>query len=163
MVRTKVVVLAVVLLGVIGSALLANSLYSLYSLPGTVTGPVPSSFTVNGKTFGFNFTATTQAERESGLMNRKVTGATTMLFAFPAYGKWAFWMYGTNTSLDIIWVNATGDLGQVVYLVASAPPCYNSGACTIYRPTSGANCVIEAKGGFAAANGITTGTTIQFG
>ncbi|MDG6903280.1 MAG: DUF192 domain-containing protein [Nitrososphaerota archaeon] len=159
----KGVLLVIALLGVSGIVLLSYNFYSMLSLPGTVTTPVPSTFTVNGRTFGFNFTATTQAERESGLMNTKVTRATTMLFAFPTSGKWAFWMYDTNTSLDIIWVTASGDSGQVVYLVTTAPPCYSSVACAVYRPTSGANYVIEARGGFAAANGITIGTTIEFG
>ncbi|MDG6952791.1 MAG: DUF192 domain-containing protein [Nitrososphaerota archaeon] len=158
----KAALLVIVLLGVSGVALLAYDNYSAYSQPGSVSTPVPSAFALNGKTFEFNFTATTQAERESGLMNRRVTDVTTMLFAFPTYGKWAFWMYDTNTSLDIIWVNATGDSGQVVYLVASAPPCYNSGTCTVYTPTAEANYVIEAQGGFAAANGIAVGTTIKF-
>ena len=158
----KAALLVIVLLGVSGVALLAYNVYSTYSQPGSVSTPVPSAFALNGKTFEFNFTATTQAERESGLMNRRVTNATTMLFAFPTYDKWAFWMYDTNTSLDIIWVNATGGSGQVVYIVASAPPCYNSSTCAVYTPTAEANYVIEAKGGFAAANGIAIGTTIKF-
>ncbi|MDG6942449.1 MAG: DUF192 domain-containing protein [Nitrososphaerota archaeon] len=160
--HVKAVLFVTVLLGVSGVALLVYDVNSLYSQPGNVSAAVPSAFTFNGKTFDFNFTATTQSERESGLMNRMVTGATTMLFAFPTYGKWAFWMYDTNTSLDIIWVNATGDSGQVVYLVASVPPCYNSGTCAIYTPTAEANYVIEARGGFAAANGLTIGSKILF-
>lgn len=136
-------------------------LYALAQPPGSVTSPVPSSFTVNGKTYAFNFTATTQAEREAGLMNRKVTAATTMLFAFPSFGKWSFWMYDTNTSLDMIWLNATGGSARVVYLVTSAPSCYDSSACRVYTPASEANYVIEAKAGFAAANGVVVGTAVQ--
>lgn len=155
--------LALLLLVASAGALVAYDAYTGYSKSGNVTSQVPSSFMLHGKTYGFNFTATTQAERESGLMNRKVTAATTMLFAFPSFGKWAFWMYDTNTSLDIIWVNATGGLARVVYIVTSAQPCYSSGTCTVYTPTSSANYVIEAKGGFAAANGVVVGTVFTFG
>lgn len=130
---------------------------------GGVSAEVPTSFTVNGKTFVFNFTATTGPERAAGLMNRRVTSTTTMLFVFPSFSRWAFWMYDTNTSLDMMWVNATGTSGRVVYLVDSALPCYNANACAIYTPPLAANYVIEAKAGFAANNGVTVGTEIQFG
>ncbi len=148
-------------------ALVVYAVYVATSAPGPVTGSVPSSFTANGRTFVFNYTAVTEAERESGLMNKKVTNSTTMLFAFPSLVSQQFWMYNTNTSLDIIWVNATGDSGTVVYVVTSAQPCSNAygNGCPDYPSTAPplANYVIEAKAGFAAANGIEVGTTIQFG
>ena len=154
-------------LGVIAvvALLVGYTVYESSVGPGSVTSKVPSIFTVNGRTFVFTYVATTQQEREAGLMNRKVTNNTTMLFAFPYPSKWAFWMYDTNTSLDMIWVNATGDSGRVVYLTAGAPPCFNSFGygCATYAPSTEANYVIEAKAGFAATYGITTGTTILFG
>lgn len=98
-------------------------------------------------------------------MNKHVTNTTTMLFAFPYFDRWTFWMYDTNTSLDMIWLNATGNSVRVVYLVTAAQPCYSnpSDNCMKYTPTLEANYVIEAKAGFAAANGILVGTSIQFG
>jgi len=123
---------------------------------------VPSSFSVNGKSFRFTYVATTESERTSGLMNRKITNKTTMLFAFPSSGEWSFWMSDTNTSLDMIWVNATGNTGRVVYLVTDAQLCLNGAPCMIYTPSAPANYVIEAKAGFAATNEITSGTTVSF-
>jgi uncharacterized membrane protein (UPF0127 family) len=145
--------------------LAAYEIFTLESGPiaCNASGPVPSSFTVNGKTYSFTYTATTDAERQAGLMNKKVINTTTMLFVFPSSGKWSFWMYDTNASLDMIWICANGGSGQVVYLVNSAPPCYNSSTCIIYTPTSNANYVIEAKAGFVAVNRITAGTAIQLG
>jgi len=145
--------------------LVTYTVYESSVVPGSVTSGVPSRFTVNGRTFVFTYVATTQQERQAGLMNRKVTNATTMLFAFPYSSKWSFWMYDTNTSLDMIWVNVTGDSGLVVYLTAGAPPCFNSFGygCTTYTPSTAANYVIEAKAGFAATYGVATGTTILFG
>jgi uncharacterized protein len=152
------VVVVVVLVGVYAA-------YVATSGPGPVTGPVPSSFTVDGRTHSFTYTATNQAQWQQGLMNKPVTNTTTMLFAFPYFDRWQFWMFDTPSSLDMIWVNATGNSGRVVYLVASAPPCLtiNSNTCARYTPTAAANYVIEAKAGFAAANNITKGSTIQFG
>ena len=135
--------------------------YASLQVPGPVTTSVPSSFTVNGKTYSFTYVATTEPEREAGLMNKKVTNQTTMLFAFPSSERWPFWMYDTNTSLDMSWVIATGNSGQVVSVVTSAPPCYDS--CPSYTPAGPANYVIEAKAGFASSNGILVGTSISFG
>ena len=156
-------ILALCVIAVV-ALLVIYTVYESSNVPGSVTSRVPSEFSVNGRTFVFTYVATTQQERAAGLMNRKVTNATTMLFAFPYSSNWAFWMYDTNTSLDMIWVNATGDSGRVVYLMAGAPPCFNSFGygCTTYTPSAPANYVIEAKAGFAAANGITTGTTLLF-
>ena len=139
----------------------AYGIYAIEAGRGTFTGAVPSAFTVNGRTFTFTYTATTQTGRETGLMNRRITNTTTMLFAFPSFGVWSFWMYDTNSSLDMIWLNATGSSATVVFLVTSAPPCYNSSSCAIYTPTSAANFVIEAKAGFAAANAIAVGTAVK--
>lgn len=136
--------------------------YTATSLPGPATGPVPTSFTVNGKTFQFNYTATNSTEWKEGLMNARVTPHTTMLFMFPHSARWSFWMYDTNSSLDMIWVNATGGSGDVVYLVTSAQPCYVMALCTTYTPSAPANFVIEAGAGFAQANGISIGSAVRF-
>jgi len=147
-----------IVVGIIG-VLVVYAVILLSSAPGSVTGSVPSSFTVNGKTYVFNYTATTESEREAGLMNRKVTAATTMLFAFPSSGAWTFWMKDTNTSLDIIWISATGSYGRVVFLALGTQP----ESTNYLTPTASANYVIEAKAGFAANNGISIGTAVQFG
>lgn len=155
----KIVAAAVV---AVAALLVGYTVFEITNVPGDVTSAVPSSFAVGGRTYAFTYVATTQQERQQGLMNTKITNATTELFAFPSFGKWRFWMFDTNTSLDMIWVNATGEAGRVVYVVTSAPPCYDSGSCAVYTPSAPANYVIEAKAGFAAANGIVDGTTIGF-
>ena len=124
---------------------------------------IPSHFVANGKSFAITYVATTEAEWESGLMDKKITADTTMLFIFPSLAVYPFWMYHVNSSLDIIWLNVTGDSGRVVYIAASVPGCTGlEFVCPNYTPTAAANYVIEAQGGFAAANGVAVGTTIQF-
>ncbi|MDG6909808.1 MAG: DUF192 domain-containing protein [Nitrososphaerota archaeon] len=154
------------LIAIAAAALVVFASYEFYvtqAQPGDFTGSVPSAFTVNGKTYTFTYSATTPAERQTGLMNKMITDATTMLFAFPSFGRWSFWMYDTNTSLDMLWLNATGNSARVVFMVTSAPPCYDSAACAVYTPSSPANFVIEAKAGFAAANGVAVGTAVTLG
>jgi len=121
-----------------------------------------SSFSVGGKTFKLTYLATNDSTRQKGLMDIKVNNDTTMLFVFPSSGYYSFWMFGVNSSLDIIWVDAPAgsNVGKVVYLALDAPPCHVSVACTTYQPTAKADFVIEAKGGFSSANGVVLGTTI---
>ena len=147
---------------VVVALLVAYTLYESAGQSGPVTNPVPTKFTVNGKTYAFTYVATTDQERRVGLMGKAVNSTTTMLFAFPSAGEWRFWMYNTTTSLDMIWVNSQGDTGRVVYLVSSVPPCFDISKCVVYTPTASANYVIEAKSGFASSNGIDVGTTFVF-
>jgi len=123
-----------------------------------------SSFVVEGKRYGLTYIATNETGLQRGLMNTKVTGNTTMLFVFPTQGYYSFWMFGVNSSLDIIWISAPSgsSVGKVVYLEAQVPPCNASISCTFYHPSVQANMVIEAKGGFAAANGVEVGTAVSF-
>jgi uncharacterized membrane protein (UPF0127 family) len=148
---------------VVALAVLSYLAYTVATTPGTVTLPnPPSSFTVDGRAFGITYIASDQNSRETGLMGRRITDTTTMLFVFPSPGTYSFWMSNVNSTLDIIWLNVTGHVGTVVYVVRNAPTCGPSFLCPSYRPTAPANWVIEAKGGFAEANGITIGTTVRF-
>lgn len=156
--RSPRVLFAIFLVGVAA----VYAAYAAFGSPAPVTMPVPSVFSVNGKSFAITYTATNSAEREAGLMNKQVTNTTFMLFVFRSAGTYGFWMYNTNTSLDMIWINASGGSGQVVYVHADAQPCYNSLTCPTFASASAANYVIEAKAGFAEANGILVGTTIEF-
>jgi len=155
----------IAIVGAVG-VILAVAAYVALTLDnsGSVTSPVPSTFSVNGKTYVFTYTATNNAQRDAGLMNKRVTNTTIMLFAFPSMGTYQFWMYDTNTSLDMIWITATGSTGRVVYVYADAQPCLTPVpiSCPTYGSSSPANYVIEAKAGFAEANGIVVGTQLQF-
>lgn len=123
-----------------------------------------TGFSVGGRTFTFTYVATNDSALHKGLMGAKVTANTTMLFVFPDSGYYPFWMSGVNSSLDIIWVDAPPGAahGTVAYMESQAPPCHASVLCPSYDPTVKANYVIEAKGGFAAANGIKVGTAVTF-
>jgi uncharacterized membrane protein (UPF0127 family) len=123
-----------------------------------------TSFSVGGKTFELTYVATNQTMLQKGLMGTKVTNDTTMLFVFPNASYYSFWMFGVNSSLDIMWVDAPPGThaGSFVFLALDSPPCLVSVVCSSYEPTAKADFVIEAKAGFAAANGIKVGTPVTF-
>lgn len=158
MIRTRLLATVALILLV----LLVATYVELGQTPAGSVSARYTGFTVNNKSFSLTYLATDQSSRQKGLMNTKVTNGTTMLFVFPKPDYYAFWMFDVNSSLDIIWVNATGGAGRVVYVVENAPSCFNSLACTNYQPTAQANIVIEAKGGFAATNAIAVGTVVHF-
>ncbi len=157
--RVRLLIMAVVLvpLVIIAANVLLYDSTPIASSPGGY-----SSFTAGGKTFHLTYVATNDTTRAKGLMDTKVTDSTTELFVFPSSDYYSFWMYGVNSSLDIMWVDTptSGNSGSVVYLAPDSPPCHVTVVCTNYQPTAKANFVIEAKGGFAAANGIKLGTTV---
>ena len=147
----------------IALAVLSYAAYTFLSIPRAVSLPnPPSRFAVNGRTFGITYIAADQNSRATGLMNKKVTNSTTMLFVFPSPGEYSFWMSGVNTTLDIIWLNVSADVGRVVYMVRNVPGCSSPVSCPVYQPYSTANWVLEVKGGFAEAHGVEVGTTVTF-
>ncbi len=131
---------------------------SLKAHPGTF-----AYFTANGRTFNITANQVNMQEWEHGLMNATVTNSTFMLFVFGSYAIWDFWMFDTYYNLDIIWINMTNSTGKVVYIAANVPGCFRMSNCTVYDPNTYANYVLEAKGGFAAKNGVTVGSIMKFG
>ncbi len=160
--RVRLLILVVVLVPLL---LIAASVLIYDSTPIASSPNVHyTSFSVDGKTFKLTYLATNQTALQKGLMGVDVTNSTTELFVFPNPGYYSFWMYGVNSSLDIMWVNTTPgtDTGSFVYLALDSPPCHVSVICASYEPNARANYVIEAKGGFAAANDIKVGTPVTF-
>ena len=160
--RLRLLILVVVLIPIVfvaANVLLYDSAPTPPSSPSHYT-----SFSVGGKTFKLTYLATNASARAKGLMDTEVTNDTTMLFVFTNASYYSFWMFDTNSSLDIMWVYAPpgSDAGTFVYLALDAPTCQVSVLCTTYTPTAKANLVIEAQGGFAAANGIEVGTPVSF-
>ena len=160
--RARLLVLVVVLIPLL---IVAGSILLYDSTPIASSPNIHyTSFSVGNKTFKLTYLATNQSMIERGLMNTRVTSDTTMLFVFPDAGYYSFWMFDVNSSLDMIWVDASAgsNVGKVVYLALGSPPCSVSVVCQSYQPTAKANFVIEAKAGFAEANGVALGTTVVF-
>ena len=86
----------------------------------------------------------TPEERQRGLMERELLQEDNgMLFVFSEEGVYSFWMKNMEISLDIILINADGN---VVYFVKDAPPCVQS-PCQTYSPNADALYVLEVNPG----------------
>jgi uncharacterized membrane protein (UPF0127 family) len=157
----KTVVLALLAVAVV-LALLAAILFVEGSGAGAA-GPA-YLFSANGREFNISLIAANQLELETGLMNTTITNSTMMLFVFPSPGIYPFWMENTYSNLDIMWLNVSGDSGNVVYLARNTTSCVgkNETWCmdNAYTPNAYANYVIEAKAGFAKTNNIGVGTRV---
>ena len=94
--------------------------------------------------------ARTQAQQESGLMNRtSIPEKDGMLFIFPKSDLYNFRMKNTLIPLDMLRID---DQFQVVHIV-TVQPCI-ADPCEVYRPDVFANYVLEINAGMAAKSGI---------
>ena len=139
----------------------------LYIASIQLTNSYVNSFTVNNRTYNFTGYALNLNEWEHGLMNSTINKSTFMLFEFNKSSIWNFWMFDTYTNLDIIWINASGNLsndnyGTIVYLVKNASACINVDTCRIYTPKNLSDYVIETRYGFIQNNNIHIGQSIKF-
>ena len=88
--------------------------------------------------------AITPEERQRGLMERELLQEDNgMLFVFSEEDVYSFWMKNMEISLDIIWINADGN---VVYFVKDVHPCVQS-PCQTYSPNADALYVLEVNPG----------------
>lgn len=102
--------------------------------------------------------ARTEAEQESGLMNRTyIPEKSGMLFIFPKNDLHVFWMKNTLIPLDMLWID---DHYKIVRIL-TAQPCI-SDPCTIYNPEFSASYVLEINAGVAAKYGIQEWDVMKF-
>lgn len=100
--------------------------------------------------------AQTPAEQSNGLMYRDSLDENTgMLFVFERVEPVAFWMKNTRIPLDIIFVNASGSIVNIV----TAQPCIEE-PCEQYRSDGAVKYVLEVNGGYAARQGIRAGDIV---
>lgn len=93
------------------------------------------------------------AEREKGLMFRRVLGADEgMWFVWPDSGRRVFWMKNTYVPLDMIFVKG----GKVVAVIADAKPLDE----TPLDPGVDSSEVLEMKAGWASSHGVSVGTPV---
>ena len=101
--------------------------------------------------------AITPEDRQRGLMERDLLEKDNgMLFVFSEEDAYSFWMKNMKISLDIIWINADGN---VVYFVEDAPPCVRS-PCQTYSPNADALYVLEVNPGVIDVLGIEENTEV---
>jgi uncharacterized membrane protein (UPF0127 family) len=110
-----------------------------------------------GDTEVFASLARTDAEHEHGLSDTTVLPPDIVkLFVFATDSRWGFWMKDMHYPIDMVWLDARG---QVVYVVPDATPASYPG--TSFVPPVPARYVIETVAGFAESHKIATGTPVM--
>ena len=96
-----------------------------------------------------------------GMMFRtSLDPARGMLFIHRAPGNFGYWMYQTLIPLDIIWMDTSK---RVVEIVAGAPPCKTEASkCPHFGGKQTAQYVLEVGSGMAKQYGIRVGDYISF-
>ena len=100
--------------------------------------------------------ATTDAERETGLMfRRSMEDSQGMLFIFAEEEEQSFWMKNTYISLDIIYINKNR---EIVSIQKRTRPLSEQSLPS----DAGAQYVLEVNGGYSDKYGIRKGDKISF-
>jgi uncharacterized membrane protein (UPF0127 family) len=83
-----------------------------------------------------------------------------MLFVHRRPGNYNYWMYQTLIPLDMIWMDRTK---QIVEIVESAPPCKTEASkCDHFGGHKTAQYVLELGGGMARKYGLKLGDQLTF-
>ena len=101
--------------------------------------------------------AATDAQRKSGLMNRKsLDDDKGMLFVFQRSGFVNFWMKNTLIPLDLLFIDSNG---YIKHIARSAQPCTstNDRDCVLYNSHFSVQYVLELKGGISDRLGLKEG------
>tara|TARA_Y100000310_G_C20097983_1_gene541357 strand:+ start:88 stop:519 length:432 start_codon:yes stop_codon:yes gene_type:complete len=98
--------------------------------------------------------ALTDDERALGLMYREQMDSDSgMLFVYHEEDIRRFWMKNTKINLDLIWLDASG---EVVHIEHDVQPCVEN--CSIYMGEG--QYVLEINGGLANSLGMTEGSLL---
>ena len=83
-----------------------------------------------------------------------------MLFVHRRPGNYTYWMYQTLIPLDMIWMDRTK---QIVEIVESAPPCKTEASkCAHYGGHQAAQYVLELAGGMSRKYNLKLGDQLTF-
>ena len=105
--------------------------------------------------------ATTNAEREYGLMGRTaLLQGRGMLFVHDQPGQYPYWMYHCKMGLDIIWMDPGH---KIVEMSADTPPCKGkANSCPNYGGHETSLYVLELPVGSIKAHHLAVGETVNF-
>lgn len=105
--------------------------------------------------------ATTNAEREYGLMGRTtLPQGRGMLFVHDQPGQYPYWMYHCKIGLDIVWMDQSH---KVVEMSPDTPPCKGkANSCPNYGGHETSIYVLELPVGSIKAHHLAVSETVNF-
>ncbi len=132
----------------------------LMALPPLVAGG-GGTLSLKGQSF-LAEVAATDAEKAKGLMYRNHLPADRcMVFLYADDGYHAIWMKNCLIALDVIWVDASG---RIVEIVEKAPPCSPmlGNGCPTYGGTTPARYFVEFAVGTVKRLGLKKGDPVAW-
>jgi uncharacterized membrane protein (UPF0127 family) len=147
------------------------ALFSALLLLSGCTGPAPEASTVddlNSREVKLPGGHTIHVETEMDTMGMlrglafrpKLAEDRGMLFVHRGPGRYSYWMFQTEIPLDIIWMDATR---HIVEIVPNALPCKSAASqCPHYGGHEEAKYVLEIGAGLAQKYGIRVGESVSF-
>lgn len=125
-----------------------------------VTPPQRADIVVGETTLDVQL-ATTPSLQQLGLGYRNgLDEGTGMLFVFSEAGDRTFWMKGMRFCLDIVWIEG-GEIQGAAENVCPDPEGTSDGDRARFSSPVPVTYVLEVPGGWLAANGYGTGTTVE--
>ncbi len=105
--------------------------------------------------------AQTESEQAYGLMDRtNLPDGRGMLFAHDRSGRYPYWMYHCQISLDIVWMD---EQHRIMEIAAETPPCRGAAnSCPSYGGHADARYVLELPSGYARKHRVVTGEVVRF-
>ena len=104
---------------------------------------------------------TTQDELITGMKHRESLDEDRgLLFVYGKEGYYAFWMYEVKVPLDMIWIDQSR---KIVQLVHECPPCPGPREkCPSYGGQVPAQYILEVRAGVAKKQGLKPGMLLSF-
>jgi uncharacterized membrane protein (UPF0127 family) len=156
--RVQVFIVTVLLVTTACAQPAQNSAPDAGAAPLSTPVPLPQAVLPDGFMVDLEL-ALTSEEISNGLMFRpSLPENRGMLFLFDQPRLPAFWMKNTLIPLDLVFLDGTG---AVVDVIADVQPCA-ADPCPNYPPSSPSLAVLEIVAGGAAAHGLEPGALIHF-
>lgn len=131
---------------------------SLVVAAAAAAGQAPACIVPDGSRLQLEL-ALSDKEKKSGLMFRDSLPADYgMLFPFDSDGFFSFWMKNTLMPLDIVWLDASGRVADVL---PDAPPC-RFDPCPMFKNAQPARSVLLVNAGYSRAHGLARGAQVTF-
>lgn len=111
----------------------------------------------SGAEFSLEIAADPESRRRGYMFRERVGSAEGMLFMFETSTRHGIWMKNCKVPLDIIWLDETF---RVVDVVADFQPCPDQGDCPARQPIEVARYVLEVAGGTTEREGLKRGDVV---
>jgi len=162
--KTLIILLSVVLIAVPGFKLMSSDAIGQSERTkseelNTTSLPNKVKITINDVDLQADVALSSEEQTKGLSIKDSLKSNEGMIFPYESPRTLSFWMKDMKFPIDILWLD--GDK-KVVHIEEGLQPCSPFLPCPSYTPDVQAQYVLETVAGFSSANGITTGTPVEF-